>query len=46
MLPLQRIGEPEDVAAAVAYLSSPAASWVIGATLSVTGGYALPTAVS
>ena len=38
MLPLQRIGEPEDVAAAVVYLASPAASWVTGATLSVTGG--------
>ena len=38
MLPLKRIGEPEDIAAAVVYLASPAASWVTGATLSVTGG--------
>ena len=37
-VPLGRIGEPEDVAAAVVYLTSPAASWVTGTTLSVTGG--------
>ncbi len=37
-VPLGRMGEPEDIAAAVVYLTSPAASWVTGTTLSVTGG--------
>ena len=37
--PLGRIGEPEDVAAAVCFLLSDQASWVSGATLSVDGGY-------
>ena len=36
--PLQRIGEPDDVAAAVAFLSSDAASWITGVVLPVDGG--------
>ncbi len=36
--PLKRIGEPEDVAAAVAFLASEAASWITGVTLPVDGG--------
>jgi 3-oxoacyl-[acyl-carrier protein] reductase len=37
-IPLGRIGSPEDVAAAVAYLASEEAGWVTGATLHVNGG--------
>ncbi|QGV78842.1 SDR family NAD(P)-dependent oxidoreductase [Streptomyces ficellus] len=36
--PLGRVGEPEDVAAAVAFLASSDASWVTGTTLRVDGG--------
>jgi NAD(P)-dependent dehydrogenase (short-subunit alcohol dehydrogenase family) len=39
--PLRRLGEPEDAAAAVAYLASDDASWVTGQVLSVNGGYAM-----
>lgn len=37
-VPLGRLGEPEDVADAVVYLVSPAASWVTGQVLTVSGG--------
>jgi 3-oxoacyl-[acyl-carrier protein] reductase len=37
-IPLGRLGKPEDVAAAVAYLASPAAAYVTGAVLHVNGG--------
>jgi 3-oxoacyl-[acyl-carrier protein] reductase len=37
-VPLGRLGRVEDVAQAVAYLCSPAASYVTGATLHVNGG--------
>lgn len=40
-IPLGRIGKPEDVAAAVAYLTSEEAGWVTGATLHVNGGMAM-----
>ena len=36
--PLQRVGEPEDVARAVLFLASGDASWITGATLPVDGG--------
>jgi 3-oxoacyl-[acyl-carrier protein] reductase len=40
--PVGRIGVPEDVAAAVAYLASEEASYVNGAILDVSGGMCLP----
>lgn len=36
--PLQRLGEPDDIAGAVLYLASPLAAWVTGETLVVDGG--------
>jgi 3-oxoacyl-[acyl-carrier protein] reductase len=37
-IPLGRLGAPQDVAAAVAYLASPAGDYVTGAVLHVNGG--------
>ena len=36
--PLGRVGQPDDVAAAVAFLASSDASWITGVTLPVDGG--------
>ena len=40
-IPMQKMGLPEDIAAAVAYLASDEAGWVTGQTLHVNGGMAL-----
>jgi 7-alpha-hydroxysteroid dehydrogenase len=37
-IPMQKMGEEQDIAAAVVYLCSPAAKWVTGEILNVTGG--------
>jgi 3-oxoacyl-[acyl-carrier protein] reductase len=37
--PLGRLGDPEDIANAILFLTSPAASWITGQTLPVDGGY-------
>jgi len=38
VLPLGRLGEPEDIARAATFLCSDAASWITGSTLVVDGG--------
>ncbi|MFI5268404.1 MAG: SDR family NAD(P)-dependent oxidoreductase [Chloroflexota bacterium] len=49
MVPMGRLGEPEDVAAAVAFLASEEAAWITGEVLHVDGGFlagrALPRSV-
>ena len=42
MHPLGRIGRPEEVADAIAYLASPMASFITGAALLVDGGMLVP----
>ncbi|HVP38102.1 MAG TPA: SDR family oxidoreductase [Candidatus Saccharimonadales bacterium] len=42
--PLGRVGEPEDIAAAVLFLCSKEAGWVTGATLPIDGGRGLLSA--
>ena len=37
-VPMRRLGTPEDVAAAVAFLASDRAGYITGQTLSVSGG--------
>lgn len=37
--PLKRIGKPEDVAAAIAFLAMPASSYITGEVISVDGGF-------
>jgi meso-butanediol dehydrogenase / (S,S)-butanediol dehydrogenase / diacetyl reductase len=37
-VPLGRLGTPDDIAAAVLYFCSPAAAWVTGQNLLVSGG--------
>ncbi len=39
--PLRRLGKPEDIAKAVIFLASDAASFITGQTISVSGGYTM-----
>ena len=36
--PMQRLGTPDDIAAAAVYLASPAGAWVTGQIITVAGG--------
>lgn len=42
MYPLGRLGEPDDIAAAVVFLASDQAAWITGQVLSVNGGFVMP----
>jgi 3-oxoacyl-[acyl-carrier protein] reductase len=41
--PLKRLGEPEDIGAAVAFLASSDSAWITGQTLTIDGGAGLRT---
>jgi NAD(P)-dependent dehydrogenase (short-subunit alcohol dehydrogenase family) len=43
--PLKRLGEPEDIGAAAAYLASDDAGWVTGQTLVIDGGMSLRASI-
>ena len=40
-IPLRRIGEPEDIADAIVFLSSEQARWITGQVIKVSGGHAI-----
>ncbi len=41
-IPLNRLGDPADIAAAVVFLASPAAAYITGETINVNGGMYMP----
>jgi 3-oxoacyl-[acyl-carrier protein] reductase len=41
LIPMQRLGKPEDVAAVVAFLASPEAAYITGQVITVDGGLSL-----
>ena len=41
-IPLERLGDPADIAAAVGFLASPSAGYITGETINVNGGMYMP----
>jgi 3-oxoacyl-[acyl-carrier protein] reductase len=41
IIPLRRVGRPEEIAALASYLASPSAGYMTGASLTIDGGYVL-----
>jgi 3-oxoacyl-[acyl-carrier protein] reductase len=41
-IPLNRLGDPADIAAAVGFLASPVAAYITGETINVNGGMYMP----
>ncbi|MDH5766311.1 MAG: SDR family oxidoreductase, partial [Gammaproteobacteria bacterium] len=41
-IPLNRLGDPTDIANAVAFLASPEAAYITGETINVNGGMYMP----
>ena len=41
-IPLNRLGDPADIAAAVGFLASSAAAYITGETINVNGGMYMP----
>jgi 3-oxoacyl-[acyl-carrier protein] reductase len=41
-IPLNRLGDPDDIAAAVAFLAGPTAAYITGETINVNGGMYMP----
>ena len=39
IIPMARVAQPEEIAPAIAFLASPAASYITGASFPVDGGY-------
>jgi 3-oxoacyl-[acyl-carrier protein] reductase len=46
MIPLKRLGKPEDIAGVVAFLCGPAAAYITGQVITVDGGLSLGAAVA
>ena len=42
LIPLQRIGQPEDIANGVSFLCQESSGWITGETLSINGGQHMP----
>jgi len=42
MVPLRRLGTPDDIGAACAFLASDEAGWITGETIQITGGSRIP----
>ena len=44
--PLERLGQPEDIARIVSFLAGPDGGWVNGQVLRANGGFALRTSIA